>query len=253
MYKQSFLTGILGTLLISACPALAQSIDHQFRDQKHQVHDAAKAGVISPQQHQVLDSQRNMQHAAVDNGYVAPGAYPNSNTVFPAYGNYTNQGYGGGHVNNPAINPGHNNSIGHRMGDALNGNQAMNPALYQQNGLGQGGLPGQGYSGGHINDPNYNPGHNNSLGHQMKDAINPGVAPAYGAPGAVSVYGNGGFQGAPVGANHVNNPYINPGHNGSVQHQLNDAVNAGQVLPGQVPVINRRQHGHGYGQDDHGH
>lgn len=191
MYKQSFLTGILGTLFISACPALAHDgMDHQFRDQKHQVHDAAKAGVISPQQHQVVDSQRNMQHAAVDSGYAASGAYSNPNTVYPANGNYTNQGYGGGHINNPAINPGHNNSIGHRMGDALNGNQAINPAQYQQNGLGQGyGLPVQGYGGGHINDPTMNPGHNNSIGHQMGDAalngnqvVNPGygVNPAYG-------------------------------------------------------------------------
>ena len=104
---------------------------------------------------------------------------------------------------------------------------------------------------GHINDPNYNPGHNNSLGHQLKDAVNPGIAPAYGAPGAVPGYG---YQGAPVGANHVNNPYVNPGHNGSVQHQMNDAVNGNQVFPGQMPVSNYGQQGHGNGHGhSHGH
>jgi hypothetical protein len=202
MYKQLFLTGILCTLLTSVGPVFAHDgADHQFRDQKHQVHDAANAGVISPQQHQVLDSQRNMQHTAVDNGYAAPGAYQNG--AFPAYTNnsYTNQGYGlpvqpvqgygAGHINNPAINPGHNNSIGHQMGDALNGNQSSNPGYGY--GVNQGyGVPVQGYGAGHINNPAINPGHNNSIGHRMGDAMNGsqavtpgygyGVSPSYGGP-----------------------------------------------------------------------
>lgn len=127
---------------------------------------------------------------------------------------------------------------------------AAAPGTYTGQQPGYLGQPGA----GHINDPNYNPGHNNSLGHQLKDAVSPGTAPAYGVPGAAPGYGYGGYQGAPVGANHVNNPYINPGHNGSVQHQMNDAVNTGQVFPGQVPVIKRSRHGgHGAGHNEHGH
>jgi hypothetical protein len=198
----------------------------------------------------------------VNTPQYVPGPYP---VVAP--GTYTGQqpGYlgqpGAGHINDPNYNPGHNNSLGHQVKDAINsGGQGAGYTGY--------GVPGAqqpyGYNGapaylgqpgaGHINDPNYNPGHNNSLGHQLKDAVSPGTAPAYGVPGAAPGYGYGGYQGAPVGANHTNNPYINPGHNGSVQHQMNDAVNAGQVFPGQVPVIKRSRHGgHGAGHNEHGH
>ncbi|MBX9687384.1 MAG: hypothetical protein K2X27_11825 [Candidatus Obscuribacterales bacterium] len=149
-------------------------------------------------------------------------------------------------------------------------NDAINPA--GTNGAPGYGLPGvapayAGYHGaypsnqpgylaqpgaGHINDPNYNPGHSTSLGHQLKDSVNPGTAPAYGVQGAAPGYGYGGYQGAPVGVNHMNNPYINPGHNGSVQHQMNDAVNGNQVFPRQAPVFNRSHSGHGHsnGHDD---
>lgn len=193
----------------------------------------------------------------VINQQYGPGTYP----VVP--GTYTGQqpGYlgqsGAGHINDPNYNPGHNKSLRHQVKDAINGRQGAGYAGY--------GVPGAqqpyGYSGappaylgqpgaGHINDPNYNPGHNNSLGHQLKDAVSPGTAPAYGVQG---VPGYGGYPGS-VGVNHVNNPYINPGHNGSVQHQMNDAVNAGQVFPGQVPLIKRSRHGgHGAGYDEHGH
>lgn len=202
MYKQFYLTVILGSLLTSTNPVLAQ--DHQFRDQKHQVHDAAKAGVISPQQHQVMDSQRKMQHAAVDNGYAAPGTY--SNSAYPSYNSspYTNQGYalpaqgyGAGHINNPAINPGHNNSIGHQLGDAMNANQAVNPGYGY--GVNQGyALPAQGYGAGHINNPAINPGHNNSVGHRMGDALNgnQAVTPGYGY-GVNQGYGGSAMNGNP--------------------------------------------------------
>lgn len=193
-----------------------------------------------------------------------PGTYPVAPGASGQQPGYLGQPVylGPGHINDPRFNPGHSNSLRHQAKDALNSagqGGAPGYAGYGAPGVAQpyGYLNQAGYSGqtgpGHINDPNYNPGHNNSLGHQLKDAINPGVAPAYGAPGAVPVYGYDRYQGAPVGANHVNNPYINPGHNGSVQHQLNDAVNAGQVLPGQVPRMNRRDHGHGHGLDEHGH
>lgn len=208
-------------------------------------------------------------HHPITNQQYPAGTYP----VTPG-GIGQRQGYlaqpGLGHANDPRLNPGHNNSLRHQVKDALNSQgQGLAPGYagygapgaapvyggYPANSYqaGQGGYLGQ-PGAGHINDPNFNPGHNNSLGHQLKDAVNPGSVPAYAAPGAVPGYGYGSPGVAPVG-NHVNNPYINPGHNGSVQHQMNDAVNAGQVLPGQVPLMNRRHnnHGHGHGQDEHGH
>lgn len=201
-----------------------------------------------------------------DHPVNTPQYVPGPNPVV-APGTYTGQqpGYlgqpGPGHVNDPNYNPGHNNSLRHQVKDAINSKGqgtgyagygvpgAQQP--YGYNGAQPAGHLGQQPGAGHINDPNYNPGHNNSLGHQLKDAVSPGTAPAYGVQGTVPGYGYG-YQGAPVGANHVNNPYINPGHNGSVQHQMNDAVNGNQVFPGQVPVMNRTfgQHRNNHGHDD---
>ncbi|HEY9682463.1 MAG TPA: hypothetical protein V6C86_12855 [Oculatellaceae cyanobacterium] len=153
MYKKLFLTGIIAMLPAAIIPVQAHDdLDHQFRDQKHEVHDAANAGLISPQQHQMLDMQRNAQHAALDNGYQANSGYSGAGG-YPVNGVYSSSGYplngvnggyaggggnayslpgyaGNGHINDPAINPGHNNSIGHRIGDALNGNTSINQGMY---------------------------------------------------------------------------------------------------------------------------
>jgi hypothetical protein len=195
---------------------------------------------------------------AVNQQQYAPGTYPQYAPGYPVQS-------GAGHTNDPRLNPGHNNSLRHQVKDAINSRgQGLAPgyAGYGAPGVAPvyGGYPansyqaGQGYLGqpgaGHINDPSINPGHNNSLGHQLKDAINPNGMPAYGSS---AVPGSGyGYPGvAPVGANHVNNPYINPGHNGSVQHQMNDTVNGNQGFPAQLPMANRRGHRHGHGHDDH--
>jgi hypothetical protein len=217
MYKKLVLVGLLSVVAGITAPVYAQSLHHQLKDQKHQVHDAANSGMISTQQHQMLDGQRNAQHAAVDNRYPV----------------YSGTGY--------LPNAGYNNGNGYADSGYVNG----------------GPVNGYGMSGaGHINDPNYNPGHNNSLGHKLQDAINPaGTVPAYGVPGVAPGYGYG-YQGAPAVSNHVNSPYVNPGHDGSIQHQMNDAVNGNQqILPGHIPVSNYGQQGYGsnYGQQGQGH
>lgn len=190
-----------------------------------------------------------------------PGAYPAPVVTGQQPGYVGQPGYAGaGHINDPRFNPGHSNTLRHQVKDALNSpgqGAAPGSAGYGVPGVAQpNGYPNQpaylGQTGpGHINNPNYNPGHNNSLGHRLNDTINPGVAPAYGVPASsVPAYGYGVHPGAPAAANHANNRAINPGYNGSVQHQLNDAVNSGRVVPGQhVPPTNRR---HGHEQDEHG-
>lgn len=206
------------------------------------------------------------EHHPVVNQQYNPGAYPVAPGTYAGQPGYLGQ-RGAGHINDPRYNPGHTNSLRHQVKDAINsaGQGAAPgyagygvPAVAQPYGY-PGAYPAVNQAGylpgaGHINDPNYNPGHNNSLGHQLKDAVNPRTAPAYGVQGSVPGYGYGGYQGAPAGANHVNNPYINPGHNGSVQHQMNDAANGNQGFPAQVPVSNygqyRHGNGHSYGHDD---
>lgn len=204
-------------------------------------------------------------HHPVTNQQYPAGTYPATPSIYGGQQpGYLGQS-GIGHVNDPRYNPGHNNSLRHQVKDAINSpGQGAAPgyAGVPQLAPAYAGYPAAAYPGGqgvyvgqpgagHVNDPNYNPGHNNSLGHQLKDAVNPGSVPAYTAPGAVPGYGSGYPGVAPVGANHVNNPYINPGHNGSVQHQVNDAVNGNQVFPGQqVPMTNRKQHGHSQGHND---
>ncbi len=93
------------------------------------------------------------------------------------------------------------------------------------------------YSGqpGHINDPLYNPGHNNSGRHKVQDALNPALqngAPGYGVPAVAPPYSGypGGAYPA-TGAGHINDPNYNPGHNNSLGHKLQDAINPAGTVP----------------------
>lgn len=134
--------------------------------------------------HQVKDSlnSRGQGLAPGYAGYGAPG-------VAPVYGGYpassyqAGQGYpgqpGAGHINDPSINPGHNNSPGHQLKDVINPNST--PAYGST-------VPGFGYPGvapvgvNHVNNPYINPGHNGSVQHQMNDAAASQIYPGQAAP-----------------------------------------------------------------------
>lgn len=125
---------------------------------ENQLHALLQNGVITQQEHQMLDQQLQVDHAVFDGRQPSPFV----------------QSYAGQPLINPMM-PSLLQRIHTHLGQAPGG-YPVAPGMYSS-----GTYPVQ--APGHTNDPRYNQGHNNSLGHQLKDAVNSnwqGGGPGYG-------------------------------------------------------------------------